>query len=83
MRPAGFTLAALLIAASVGWAQPPAVPGQPVTPAPPPAAPPAPKADPKLDEHLAAWQKKMESVSNLYAEISLKRTDSLRKQDKE
>src|SRR5262245_529965 len=78
MRPAGFTLAALLIAASVGWAQPPAVPGQPVTPAPP-----APKADPKLDEHLVGWEKKMASVSNLFAEISLKRTDALRKQDKE
>ncbi|MCI0703699.1 MAG: TIGR03009 domain-containing protein [Planctomycetia bacterium] len=78
MRAAGFTLAAMLIAVSVGLAQP-AVPGQPL----PPPAPPAPKADPKLDGHLAEWEKKMVSVNNLFAEITLKRTDTLRKQDKQ
>jgi TIGR03009 family protein len=76
MRSAGFILAALLVAASVGPAQPPAVPGQPV---PPPAA----KADPKLDPHLAEWEKKMTNVVNLRTEIALKRTDSVHKRDKE
>jgi TIGR03009 family protein len=79
MRRAGFTLAALLIAATVGPAQPPAVPGQP--PIPPPA-PPAPKAaDPKLDGHLAEWEKKMAGVVNMRTEIALKRTDAVFKKD--
>jgi TIGR03009 family protein len=81
MRFAGFTLAALLVAASVGLAQPPAVPGQPPVP-PPPAAPPAVKAaDPKLDPHLVEWEKKMGGVSNLRTEIALKRTDAVFKKD--
>jgi TIGR03009 family protein len=78
MRFAGFTLAALLIAASVGLAQPPAVPGQPV----PPPAPPA-KADPNLDAHLTAWEKKMAGVSNMRTEITLKRTDIVLKKERE
>ncbi|AWM39195.1 hypothetical protein GobsT_25180 [Gemmata obscuriglobus] len=75
MRAAGFTLAALLIAGSVGVAQPPAgaVPGQPV----PPAQVPVAKADPQLDGHLAAWEKKMVSVVNLRTEVALTRTDSV------
>jgi TIGR03009 family protein len=68
MRLAGLTLAALLIAATVGLAQP-AVP------------PPAPKADPKLDPHLAEWEKKMANVVNLRTEITLKRTDAVFKKD--
>jgi TIGR03009 family protein len=79
MRSAGFTLTALLIAASVGLSQPPAVPGQPVTPATPPAT----KADPQLDGHLAEWEKKMSKVVNLRTEVALKRTDAVRKRDKE
>lgn len=70
MRATAFPLAALLIAASVGWAQPPAVPGQP-----PPA--PATKDDPKLDAHLAEWEKKMANVANMRTEIVLTRTDAV------
>jgi len=70
MRPAGFTLAALLIAGTVGWAQPPAIPGAPVV-----GQPPAPKADPKLDPHLAEWEKKMANVINLRTEVSLTKTE--------
>jgi TIGR03009 family protein len=82
MRPAGFTLAALLVAATVALAQPPAVPGTPVpgaAPAPPPPA--APKADPQLDGHLAEWEKKMVGLVNLRTEITLKRTDAVFKKD--
>ena len=75
MRCVGFTLAALLIAATVGLAQPPcAVPGAPVPP-------PAPAADPRLDGHLAEWEKKMTGVVNLRTEIDLKRTDAVFKKD--
>ena len=83
MRLAGFTLAALLIAASVGLSQPPAVPGQPLPPAPPAPPPPPPlkAADPKLDGHLVEWEKKMASAVNLRTEITLKRTDSVFKKD--
>lgn len=77
MRAAGFTLVVLLIAASVGLSQPPAVPGVP-PPAPPP---PLKAADPKLDAHLAGWEKKMASVVNLRTEITLKRTDAVFKKD--
>jgi TIGR03009 family protein len=80
MRLAGFTLAVLLIAVSVGLSQPPAVPGQPPgLPAPPPL--PLKAADPKLDGHLGEWEKKMASVVNLRTEITLKRTDSVFKKD--
>lgn len=61
-------LAALLVAVSAS-AQPPAVPGGP--PIPPPAAP----ADPKLDGHLAQWEKKMGGVSNFRTVINLTRTE--------
>jgi TIGR03009 family protein len=77
MRSAGFL--SVLLAASVVSAQPPAVPGQPVTPVPPPAA--AKAADPKLDAHLAAWEKKMAGVTNVRTEIELKRTDNVFKKD--
>lgn len=72
MRSAGYTLAALLIAGTVGWAQPPAVPGAPVV-----GQPPAPKADPKLDPYLVEWEKKMVNVINLRTEITLTRTDAV------
>jgi len=86
MRFAGFTLVALLIAASVGLAQPPAVPGAPVPgAAPQPPAPPPPPvvkpADPKLDGHLIQWEKRMADVKNLRTEIALKRTDAVFKKD--
>lgn len=64
-------LAALLVAVSAS-AQPPAVPGGP--PIPPPA-PPAAQADPKLDGHLAQWEKKMGGVSNFRTVIELTRTE--------
>ncbi|MBP3956838.1 TIGR03009 domain-containing protein [Gemmata sp. G18] len=73
MRSAGFTLTALLVAGSAGWAQPPAVPGAPV--APPPAA--QPKADPKLDAYLLEWEKKMAGVINFRTEVTLARTDAV------
>src|SRR5258708_4415404 len=80
MRFAGFTLAALLIAASVGLAQPPAVPGAPVG-VPPPL--PAREAEDKLDAHLLRWQQKMADVKNMRTEIALKRTDPVLKRERE
>jgi TIGR03009 family protein len=74
MRSAGFL--SVLIAASVVSAQPPAVPGQPVRPAPAAKAP-----DPKLDAHLGAWEKKMSGVHNVHTKIELKRTDNVFKKD--
>jgi len=85
MRSAGFILAALLIAASVGLAQPPAVPGVPVGGQPgqpiPPPPPPSVKSDPKLDAYLGEWEKKMASVANVRMEIALKQTDVVFKKD--
>jgi TIGR03009 family protein len=83
MRFAGYTLAALLIAAPAVRAQP-AVPGMPVAPPlPPPAAPPVKPADPKLDAHLDAWEKRMVDVKNMRTEVSLKRTDAVFKKERE
>jgi TIGR03009 family protein len=74
MRPAGFTLAALLIGVSAVWAQPP------VTGA---ALPPAnPAADPKLEGHLAGWEKTMGDLKNFRFVLNLKRTDVVFKQEK-
>lgn len=78
MRSAGFISVAVLIAASVVSAQPPAVPGQPVQPVP---AAPAKATDPRLDTHLDAWEKKMAGVVNVRTEIELKRTDVVFKKD--
>jgi TIGR03009 family protein len=75
MRFTGFTLAALLIAATVGQAQPPGVPAGPVAGQPP--VPPARASDPKLDAHLVQWEQKMADVKNMRTEIALKRTDSV------
>ncbi len=80
MRPAGFALAALLIAVTVATGQPPAVPGAPVTPPPlPPAAAPA---DKKLDEYLGNWEKTMSDLKNFRFVLSLKRTEVTFKQEK-
>ena len=68
MRFAGFTLAAFLVAGVVASAQPMPVPGAPVAPQ---------QADPRLDQHLVAWEKKMANVVNLRTEITLARTDSV------
>ncbi|VTR96408.1 Hypothetical conserved protein OS=uncultured planctomycete GN=HGMM_F37F03C09 PE=4 SV=1 [Gemmata massiliana] len=76
MRSAGFTLTALLVTGSAGWAQPPAVPGAPVA-GQPPAAQPAPQADPKLDAHLIEWEKRMANVVNFRTEVALARTDAV------
>jgi TIGR03009 family protein len=75
MRFAGFTLAALLIAATAGLAQPPGTPGG--------GQPPARAADPKLDAHLAAWEEKMKDVKNMRTEIALKRTDAVFKKERD
>jgi len=73
MRPAGFTLAAVLIGVTtVASGQPPAVPGTPVAPKAPPALP---VADPKLDAHLTAWEKTMTALTSFHFELSLKRTE--------
>jgi len=65
MRPAGFTLAALLVGVTAAWAQPPAAP---------PGAPPAPNTA-RLDAHLAGWEKTMGDVKNFRVELALKRSD--------
>jgi len=80
MRFAGFTLAALLVAATAALAQPP-VPGAPPTPPPAPPVPAAKAADPKLDAHLIEWEKRMVDVKNLRTEVALKRTDAVFKKD--
>lgn len=64
MRTSGLTLAAVLIAGSVGRAQPPSA-----------------QADPKLDAHLAAWEKRTASATNLRTEVALTRTDAVFKKD--
>lgn len=83
MRPAGLTLAALLVGVTVVSGQ------QPVPPAPPgggaPVAPPAPAAkpaDPKLDEHLARWEKTMGDLANFRFVLGLKRTEPTFKSEK-
>jgi TIGR03009 family protein len=84
MRFAGFSLTTLLIAATAGLAQPPAVPGGPVAGQPPlPPPPPARVTDPKLDAHLAQWEQKMADVKNMRTEITLKRTDAVFKKERE
>ncbi|MCS6864436.1 MAG: TIGR03009 domain-containing protein [Gemmataceae bacterium] len=76
MRTAGWILTALLIGATISVAQqPPAAP--PAPPGPRPTTP----ADPKLDAHLAEWEKKMAQVINFHTHIELKRTDALFKKD--
>jgi len=82
MRPAGFTLAALLIGVTVVSGQqpvPPAAPGGQVAPPLPPAAPPV---DNKLDTHLNGWQKNMGDLANFRFVLELKRTDAVFKTDK-
>jgi TIGR03009 family protein len=75
MRPVGITLAALLAAAPLVGAQVPAVtPGAPVQGAP--VAQPAPP-DPKLDAHLAGWEKKMGGLTNFRADINLTRKEAV------
>jgi TIGR03009 family protein len=71
MRPAGFTLAALLLGVAAAVGQPP-VPGAPVAGAP--VAPVAAPADPKLDAHLAAWEKNMGDLTNFAVKLNLTRT---------
>jgi TIGR03009 family protein len=87
MRPAGFSLTALLLGVTVASSQQPvppaapggAVPGAPVTP-PQPPAPPA--ADPRLDAHLAKWEKTMSAVTNFRFVLELKRTEFTFKTDR-
>jgi TIGR03009 family protein len=84
MRPAGFTLATLLIGVTVAAGQPP-VPGAPVgQPVPPgqPAPPAAKPADPKLDAHLDGWEQKMVKLVNFRFVLELKRTDAVFKAER-
>ncbi len=82
MRPAGFTLAALLVGVTIAAGQQPPPPPGPGGAVPPPAVPAPPAADPKLDAHLYGWEKTMGSVINFRFELELKRTDLTFKQDK-
>jgi TIGR03009 family protein len=55
---------------------------------PEPADPPLPKAprasdEPRLDGHLAAWEKQTDGIANLHVEIALKRTDAVCKKERE
>lgn len=83
MRPAGLTLAALLVGLSAAAAQPPGPGGTPPGPGvqPPPAA--APKPDPGLDAHLKGWEDTMKAVTTLRVELSLTRKDAVRQVPKE
>lgn len=77
MRPAGFTLAMLLVGVTVAAAQQPVpVPGGQVPPAQPPLPPPAKPADPKLDAHLDGWEKNMGKLVNFRFVLELKRTEA-------
>lgn len=82
MRPAGFTLAALLVGVTVALGQQP--PGPPPAgggAAPPPAA--QPGNDPKkLDEHLARWEKTMSDLQNFRFVLGLKRVVGPFKEEK-
>jgi TIGR03009 family protein len=94
MRPAGLTLAAVLVGVSVVTAQPltgqpltgqpltgqpSGVPGMPVVPPPPGGAS---AADARLDAHLAGWEKTMNATTNFRVVLGLKRTDAVFKQEK-
>ena len=84
MRHACFTLAILLCACALaeGQVQPPVAPGAPVSP---PGLPPTVSGQPadiKLDVHLAAWQNKMQSVSNFFSKFEFKRTDAVFKRER-
>jgi TIGR03009 family protein len=66
MKPISFALFALFAGVTITNGQ------QPV----PAAAAPVPAADPKLDAHLAQWEKTMSAVKNFHFELELKRTDA-------
>ena len=70
MRPAGFTLLAVLLCAATIAAQ---VPPGPAVPPPIPAAVAAPNQ--KLDAHLAGWERTMSALKNLHFELELFRKD--------
>jgi TIGR03009 family protein len=75
MRNAGWTLTVLLVFVSVANAQP----GLPVNP----TSSNSPEADSKLKGHLDAWEKAMDKVANMRADISLKRENAVFKTTKE
>ena len=93
MRLAGVFLAILLIAACpprrarVVYAVParpaPIQPAVPVMPQPTPPGPikSAKVIDPDVERHLSAWEKKVNGLTNLYAEISLQRKDAALKRE--
>lgn len=83
MRPVGLTLAGLILVGLAAQAQPPGSgPGVPVTPGAtvPPAPPPA--TDPKLDAHLAGWERTMQGVGTFYAALDVKKTESVFKKER-
>jgi TIGR03009 family protein len=87
MRVAGVVLAVLLVAACpprrarvVYYAVPACpAPAAPVMPAPVPPAPvPAARMiDPAVEQHLAQWEKRTASVTNMRTEVALTRTDAV------
>jgi TIGR03009 family protein len=79
MRLPSLSLVAVLIGGSLVGAQ---QTGGPVTPGLPATQPIASPADPKLDAHLAAWEKTMATVTNFRVDLALKRTDAVFKKDR-
>lgn len=79
MRRLGPTLAALFSALAVATAQPP-VPGQP--PLPPGQPTPPPGDDPRVNAHLAGWERTMGALVNFSAEFELARTNNVFKKDR-
>lgn len=88
MRVAGIVLAVVLIAACpprrgrVVYVQP--CPAPCVIVSAPPAAPPSvaeKPLDPAVEAHLVAWEKKIAGLTNVRAEVSLRRTDVVLKKE--
>jgi len=80
MRPTRITLAVLLAAATAAWAKLP--PNSPIGPVPPavPAQPPAvplAQANAKLNEHIQAWEKKMQGLTNFRSNFEMTSKDSI------
>lgn len=82
MRPAGLHLAVLLVGVAAVSAQPPAVLGSPVGPGQSGSSSAAAPTDPRLQAHLAAWEKTMAGITNFRVVLGLKRTDAVFRQEK-
>jgi TIGR03009 family protein len=79
MRNAGWTLTVLLLAVSIANAQPGLADVPTSTPEPATST----EVDPKLKEHLEAWEKAMSGVTNMHCKFSLKREDDVFKKSKD